>query len=253
MTINLMTWNTGLFLFGNKMKDESIKPIDDEADKTFNGIIRIVKKFLERENAVAILQEIPYVSNLNWRKHPWFEKFDNTFPKEKYCRIFNKVAKDNAIKMTVVLAGRNLIHRVDIESDNNLYVPFQIFPNTPNQLTVLGVHAHGAEECLGYLRRNCNTDYSLILGDFNAGNYIKEKDDYEIAKSREQYLSLTNGYIDICQGEYTTAYKYPTYIDHVLLKSKYSFLQTHKVNNLNVNREIRYSDHYPITFELELL
>lgn len=251
MTINLMTWNTGLYMFGNEMKDKSIKPIDDIADKIVNGVFGIVKQFLEKENAIAILQEVPYVSNLNWGKHPWFKKFVNTFPEENYCSIYNKIPSNKALKMTVVLAKKDLISSMDIERDNNLYVSFQILPNTPDQLTALAVHSHDAEECLGYLQRNYNTDYSLILGDFNAGNYIKEKNDDSIANNRDQYLRLINGYIDICQGEYTT--EYYTYVDHVLLRSKYSFLQTHKVNNLDVSRDVKYSDHYPIIFELELL
>ena len=251
MTINLMTWNTGLYIFGNKMKNQSLKPIDDNANKTVDRIFRIVKKFLDKENAVAILQEIPYVSNLNWEEHPWFSKFVNTFPKENYCYIYNKIPSNKALKMTVVLAKKDLIHSMNIERDNNLYVSFQILPNTPSQLIALAVHAHDAKECLDYLRRNGNTDYSLILGDFNAGNYIKEKDDNMIEKNRDWYLKLINGYIDICQGEYTT--EYHTYVDHVLLRSMYSFLQTHKVNNLDVNRKVNHSDHYHITFELELL
>ncbi|MCM1246532.1 MAG: endonuclease/exonuclease/phosphatase family protein [Roseburia sp.] len=253
MIINLMTWNTGLYIFGNKMKDKSLKPIEDKANKIADEIFGMVKNFLEKEKAIAILQEVPYVSNLNWKKHPWFEKFVNVFPEEKYCSIYNKTSSKQALKMTVVLAKKDLIYPMDIERKNNLYVSFQILPNTPNQFTALAVHAHDAEECLDYLRRNCNTNYSLILGDFNAGNYIKEKNDRKIAKNRESYLKLINGYIDICQGEYTTKYKYPTYVDHVLLRSKYSFLQTHKVNNLEVNRRVSHSDHYPITFELELL
>lgn len=251
MIINLMTWNTGLYMFGNKTKNKSFKPINDKTNKTVDEIFEIVKKFLEKEKAIAILQEIPYVSNLNWSIHPWFEKFINTFPKENYCYIYNKIPSNKALKMTVVLAKKNLIHSTDIERDNNLYVSFQILPNSPSQLIALAVHAHDAEECLGYLQRNCNTDYSLILGDFNAGNYIKETNDDKIAKNRVMYLKLINGYIDICQGEYTT--EYHTYVDHVLLRSKYSFLQTHKLNNLVVNRSVSLSDHYPITFELELL
>lgn len=246
-----MTWNTGLYMFGNKMKDKSFKPINDKATKTVDEIFGIIKKFLEKEKAIAILQEMPYVSNLNWKKHPWFNYFVNTFPEENYCYIYNKIPSNKALKMTVVLAKKDLIYSMDIEKDNNLYVSFQILLNTPNQLTALAVHAHDAEECLSYLQRNGNTDYSLILGDFNAGNYIKEKNDDKIAKNRVMYLRLTNGYIDICQGEYTT--EYHTYVDHILLRSKYSFLQTHKVNNLDVNRRVNLSDHYPITFELELL
>ncbi|MDE6412556.1 MAG: endonuclease/exonuclease/phosphatase family protein, partial [Eubacterium sp.] len=224
MTINLMTWNTGLYMFGNEMEDKSLKPIDDRANEIVDGVFGIVKQFLEKENAIVVLQEVPYVSNLNWKTHPWFEKFVNTFPEPNYCIIYNRIPTNKALKMTVVLAKKDLICSMDIERDNNLYVSFQILPNTPIQLTALAIHSHNAKECLKYLQRNCNTDYSLILGDFNAGNYIKEKNDDSIAENREQYLNLTNGYIDICQGEYTT--KYCTYIDHILLRSKYYFLQT---------------------------
>lgn len=70
------------------------------------------------------------------------------------------------------------------------------------------------------------------------------------AVNRQNYLLLTEGYIDICQGEYTT--RYNTYIDHALLESSYGFLSMHKYSNLNVDRSIELSDHYPITFQLSV-
>ena len=134
MIINLMTWNTQLYTFGNKMKDGSLKLIDDKvAVKTVNRIFAMVKMFLEKENAITILQEVPYVSNCNWKKHLWFEKFIKFFPEENYCYIYNKAPLDKALKMTVVLAKKGLIHSMDIEKNKNTYVSFQILPNTPNQ------------------------------------------------------------------------------------------------------------------------
>ena len=58
--INFLTWNTQLYEMGNSINDEQpVKKIDM---LTFNIVVEKVKKFLDSKNeAVAILQEIPFV------------------------------------------------------------------------------------------------------------------------------------------------------------------------------------------------
>ncbi len=251
MIANFMTWNTGLFMYGNRFGK---KPVLEITDSKYEEIFTHIRNFLDtKDHAIVVLQEIPYVSNLNWKSHPLFEKFMEAFQKD--CVIlYNKIKTDKALKMTVVLTkkqkeGQELLHpAAGAEKDNNCYVSFQI-ANRDTAIAVLAVHAHDAFECREYLARHSEINYSLMLGDFNAGNYIKKSNDNEIAVNRQNYLLLTEGYIDICQGEHTT--KYRTYIDHVLLKSSYDFLQTHKVTGLCVDRSVKLSDHYPITFQLE--
>jgi len=62
------------------------------------------------------------------------------------------------------------------------------------------------------------------------------------AVNRQNYLLLTEGYIDLCQGVYTT--KYQTQIDHILLENIDEF--KYKFENVKVNYDVKISDHYPV-------
>ena len=248
MKVNFMTWNTGLFMYGNSIKG---KPYQEIQDSKYEEIFAYIRNFLDtKDHAIAVLQEIPYVSNLNWKTHhPLFVRFMGEF-QEDCIILYNKIKTNKALKMTVILTkGQELLHRIaGVEEYNNCYMPFRIV-NEDTDIAVLALHAHNAFECREYLALHPEIKYSLILGDFNAGNYRKESEDNEFAVNRQNYLLLTEGYIDICQGEHTT--EYHTYIDHALLESSYAFLQTHRASGLCVDRSVKLSDHYPITFQLE--
>lgn len=241
MKLNIMTWNTQLYEYGNKIGNKK-KKIEDSK---FDPIMEFVDKHLEKENSIVVLQEIPYKSNVTWEKHELFRRFREKYDANEYDVIFN-VSSRSQIKMTVVLAKKGLIDRIS-NKNNNCYVSFKIIGT---DISALAVHSHNAFECREYIRNDVQNKYNLILGDFNAGNYIKKEKDEEIAINRQNYLLLLEGYIDICQGEYTTIYT--TFIDHILLASDYDFLMVHKCLNLNVCRDVKLSDHYPIVFELSI-
>lgn len=80
MEINFLTWNTGLYRYG--IKDG--KPIDDEAKAVKNGIFDFVEEHLKKPNAIAVLQEIPYKSNINWEEHEFFKAFKEKFTDYDY-------------------------------------------------------------------------------------------------------------------------------------------------------------------------
>lgn len=240
MKMNFMTWNTQLYEYGNKLFR---KPIDD--GETLNNIIEIVKKHLNKENSIVVLQEIPYKSNVTWKKHEFFKEFENNFQEKEYTLIYN-VPNKNQIKMTVVIAKKGFIERNEKGLNNNCCVSF--FVNTTD-LNVLGVHSHNAFELREWLSSKELFHPNIMLGDFNSGNYIKEKNDNEIVVNRQNYLSLTEGYIDICQGKFTSIYK--THIDHILLENSNEFLESHKYDDVIVDRDIKLSDHYPIYCEIK--
>ena len=80
MKINIMTWNTRLYMMGNKVGNNR-KEIDFEKTKE---IFNYIKNYLEQnENSIAVLQEIPYFSNLKpiWELHEIFKMF---------CKIFDE-------------------------------------------------------------------------------------------------------------------------------------------------------------------
>ena len=61
MELNIMTWNTQLYEYGNKV-DGKIKELNY---KNFNSIIEVIKKYMDNTiNPIVALQEIPYVNNL---------------------------------------------------------------------------------------------------------------------------------------------------------------------------------------------
>ena len=237
-----MTWNTKLFMKGNIVGNKQ-EAIDC---KKYDKIINIVKNHVEKENGIAILQEIPYKSNCNtryykkWEEHYLFVRFTEDFPKDQYSLIYNNF-NERQIKMTVVIAKSNVIQRNKDGINNNRCVSFFV---NKTDLNVLGVHSHNAFELRNELAENESFHPNIILGDFNSGNYVKEKNDNEIAVNRKNYLMLTEGYIDICQGEYTCLYN--THIDHILLENSNRFHEKYKYTDVVVDRGIELSDHYPI-------
>lgn len=107
MELNIMTWNTRLYEYENKI-DGKIKKLDGNEDL----IIDKIKEHLNNENAIAVLQEIPYKCNAT-RKYPFpehvlFEKIKDTFD-EDYDFIFDKTYNQYQIKMTAVISKKGLI------------------------------------------------------------------------------------------------------------------------------------------------
>lgn len=240
MTVNLMSWNTGL---GNLTKE------------TCGGIFEYVNDFLKKENAIAILQEMPYMVKKN-ELHPFYNDFIKDFPETIYNKTY--AIEKSARSITVVLSNnQNLIRRTDaqVQEYGNKYVSFQIL-GTSQEMNVLAVHSpNGAENVLcqlDYLKKS-GMEYQLVVGDFNAGDY--EKDDNDFKKNREKYCKLLNdyNYKDLFDEKPTTKKPttiYNTFIDHILVKN--SFSQTHKVGGPRVEEKLS-DHHYPITVELELL
>ncbi len=244
MKINVMSWNTNLFEYGNKLKNGKEKNIDASQ---FYEKINVIKGHLEKDNAIAILQEIPYKSNIDWKDHPLFTEFKKLFAGENGYEIIYIKSNENQIKMTVVLAKakNNLIEQFE-ELGSNIYIPFKV---KSQNLNILGVHAHHASELRKWLEENKQFIPDIIIGDFNAGNYKKDKNDDKISENRKDYLSLTEGYIDLVQGKETT--KYHTQIDHILFRNQKEFYTRYNYRNCNVEDSICCSDHYPIYCTIE--
>ena len=103
--INFLTWNTQLYEMGNSLNEEQVvKKIDM---LTFKIVINKVKEFLDSKNeAVAILQEIPFKCNIDgFNEHILFSEFFEFFPDDKYVMLYN-ISSKSQIKMTVVLAKK---------------------------------------------------------------------------------------------------------------------------------------------------
>lgn len=185
MNINFMTWNTRLYMKGNRVGRNQEK-IDFEK---YKDIIEIIKIHVNKKNGIAILQEIPYKSNITRKEHELFVELKNDFPKDQYSLIYN-VSNQNQIKMTVVIAKNEVIQHNKDGLNNNCCVSFLV---NKTDLNVLGVHSHNAFELREWLSGEELFNPNIMLGDFNSGNYIKEKNDNKIMVNRKNYLMLTEG------------------------------------------------------------
>ena len=82
MKLNLMTWNTKMYEYGNEVNGV-VLPIDEEY---FNGVIDVILVHLKKENSIVILQEIPYVNNITWKMHELFLRFIEIFKNDYYIK-----------------------------------------------------------------------------------------------------------------------------------------------------------------------
>lgn len=240
MNVNIMTWNTRLYEYGNKVGIQT-KEIDADL---FASIIKLIDEHLERENAIAILQEVPYWCNITWKKHELFKKFEDHYTEDQYTVIYN-ISSQCQIMMTIVIAKKGVIEFDDerIKNKNKDYCNrFVSFKVKNADLYVLAVH----QKDNVYASDKLNKDKpNIILGDFNAGDYTKENESDQFQKNRDNYKTLlAQGYTDICDGQITTDYETP--IDHILIDDK----NVDKVKKLDIVRD-GLSDHYRITLELK--
>lgn len=254
MEINFMSWNTRLYMQGNYIRRKQ----EDINDQKVEQVLNVIKNHITNGNSIAILQEIPYKINKEykkgnydikkWEEHPIFKSLMDCFPDEKYDVLYDNSNQWRIIQ-TVVIASKGLIESTEKGNSNSFY-NFKI-----GALECLAVHSDNAFELRNWINSH-NLSPKLIAGDFNAGNYVlKDKSiDNSIAINRQNYLLLTEGYRDLFQGRYTTNYGQicePRQIDHVLVENSYEFKQKYKFSGINVDESICVSDHFPLYWTLE--
>lgn len=233
MKLHIMTWNCSLYAKDPFLYDSVV----------YNSIVSIVKERLAIENSLVILQEIPYKckSGKTWMVHPLYEKLLYDFPKEEYKIVFN-VSNKYQIMMTVAIASKDKISSLD---DN--YYSFNIPKNRMiavnfNGVSILGIHAENGDNNK-YFLDSLHDLADIILGDFNAG-------DYPESENRKTFNQILKGHICICNmPTKITKSGRRTCIDHVFVREN----MVDKCSNLIVHEEIKLSDHFPITFEYEIV
>ena len=225
-SIGVLCWNTALYQQGNNKAPISWKRVGDVLD--------FVEEQVRPGGAVAPLQEIPYVSNQTWTRHAVFTELCHRFDPERYDLIYN-ISSPRQILMTAVLAPKGVVCRKQTNFDSNRKVTVAL---AGSELSVLTLHAANGQYNRPDILSLQRAEASLLAGDFNAG-------DYAGSENRDAFRSLLNtGYHDACGGEATTVYGTP--IDHVLARDP------RNVQNLRVHSDVRFSDHFPITFDLVL-
>ncbi|WP_443713744.1 hypothetical protein [Ruminococcus sp.] len=91
MEFNIMTWNVDWFRNGKRSEQEDKYCVNDCSYEAYGKIIGIVKQFLEKENAVVFLQEVPckYKKDNCWYEHPLYAQLLKDFPKKDYDIFMN--------------------------------------------------------------------------------------------------------------------------------------------------------------------
>lgn len=271
MNLHIMTWNTGL---------------SEMADATFNMylvdcIIQYIKAFLEQENSIVVLQQLPFRQNdlylivesalkdYFWAWHPISKKKHGcqtvtavitkmkgvtpfellVYPNRDYMNRASAVAIESAEQKRIVMLGCHAAGKEKKKTD----MTGEKEDKTDMKGKKKKVNKTDMTEYLGNLNNCQNAD--IILGDFNAGDYERASStDAKIFEdNRKAFRSLLRDtHVCICNMPtrvyWSNGKLQKTCIDHIFVKRG---LVT-ACSNLIVHEEIKYSDHYPITVEIEL-
>lgn len=255
MKTEFMSWNTSLYIQGNKLEGK-VEPIDWTLT---NSVFNTIGEFIDKQNGIAVLQEIPYKINCaydngeavidKWNYHPIFEAFIKRFSHDKYDILYDDSVKYRIIQ-TVILAKKDRISLWPNAKNTNSNYYFMA-----DGMICLGVHSNNAFELRDFIAQNTIRPH-MIAGDFNSGNYLlaDSKADYRMHINRENFLLLSEGYMDLFQGQRTTNYKNckeQRQIDHVLLENSERIYNKYKCTSTYVDKNITYSDHYPLKWTIE--
>lgn len=265
MILNLMTYNIEGWIESNK---EPNKLVPREIQKAlFEYIDNYLKDYA---NAIVVLQEVIF----DRKSRTWQEI--NKIVNDNSSEIFYHT-NTNALSGTVIIS--KLTEKSATISSKGIYCPTKSDPNAKNyrnkkvyveiqygakNLSILGMHlTEKDKDNDGFIEQLLSLDHltfdimkpndiikpDIILGDFNAGDYLecKSRDTYN-SILKEDYVCICNIPTRIIAQKYGTRGGEKTCIDHI-------FVNIEKITNcssLIVHEEISFSDHYPITFKIEL-
>ena len=255
--MKIMTWNVNNFNGGgwnpkvNSWGNNDIKEREENASKIFEKVTSIIKG----DDDIAILQEFPYHEN------KWKEYFDTNYKDHGiiawyYEESDKKFCADTEYGITIAVVTKSsnwTLRSLSEHSYNNKKVDYsnRYIELYNKNINLIGVHPRNVYALREWLCQDCMKDFSpdIIAGDFNAGNYIKAYRDDEFELNRGEFLRLTEGFIDVCQGKATTNYNPPTQIDHILIQKSEKFVG--KIRERNVFYSMNYSDHYPLFADID--
>lgn len=259
--MKILTWNVNNFngsnwnLMDNNWADNEDIKRENNANKIFEKVTSII----EQPDDIAILQEFPYqdkwknIFDNEYKNHTIISWYYNDSDKEfcvepKYGGVTVAIVKNNSWWYLRSLNGHksNKNKKVDY---SNRYIEMY---NADEEINLLGVHPNDAHALIEWLSKNYDKRFvpNIIVGDFNAENYIKANSDVKFAENRREFLRLTEGFIDVCNGMVTTNYKRPTQIDHILIQNSDMFIV--QIKKRDVFYSMDYSDHYPLFAEIDL-
>lgn len=246
--LNIMTWNVDWFRNGKHSGDnDSIYDIYDCSYETCNSIISVVKRFLIKENAIVILQEVPYMrvdkEYHRMVQHDLWEVFSEAFPENEY-KIYKKGKQ--ALRYTIAITKETEFEEVDCFEDNNLIIGVK-----NSFVEIVGVHMPTGFELndekddmwknvIRYV--DDSKDNLILVGDFNVFIGCKEK------LTEQRYLELLR-HMGNCVSENIMTYGKNS-IDKIMLKKGDYFKSCQYQIKPQSRKE--YSDHKYLVMELDV-
>lgn len=228
--ISIMTWNTAL--------------TDPNKRSNAHDVMTFVSDYLKKENTIAVLQEIPYKNPEDrWNLHEDYRNIMLEFSNKKY-RVFKNESynRGRICMITIIVTALKSISQAEIPTTNR-----ECAVMIDGKYTLYGLHAMNGDDNRGYLKKLDNINADIILGDFNAG-------DYEQSSNKDTFRGILKNHVCICnmptkEVKSKDQLVRKTCIDHIFVRRE---LVT-KCSNLIVHEDVIISDHYPITFDMDVL
>lgn len=262
MEFNIMTWNVDWFRNGNRSEQEDKYCVKDCSEEAYGKIIGIVKQFLEKENAVVFLQEVPYKYKKDdcWYEHPLYAQLLKDFPKEDYDIFMNdNNGHSYCLRYTLAISKKEVYAVNDTTfcpyNNKTVQVPKnnRIISVKKDPIVLFGVHMPVLknnktdidnikmwDDIIQYAKQVKNL---IIAGDFNAyvGCISKETD--------KKYRSLLTSMQECVPADNKTFGN--NRIDNILI-SKGTFFENYKYDvEVQPDKE-KYSDHKYVTMKLTI-
>ena len=276
MEFNIMTWNVDWFRNGKRSEQENQYCVNDCSDEAYGKIIGIVKQFLEEENAVVFLQEVPckYIKDNRRYEHPLYAQLLKDFPKKDYDIFMNNNGRSCCLRYTLAISKKGVyaVNNTTFCPYNNKTVQVpknnRIISVKKDPIVLFGVHMPVLknnktdidniknikmwDDIIQYAQQVKNL---IIAGDFNAYEGCISKE------TEEKYRSLLTSMQECVPANKKTFGN--NRIDNILI-SKETFFGNYKYD-VNVQRNVgkysdqkvqpdeeKYSDHKYVTMKLTI-
>ena len=223
MIIKIMTWNTAL-TEGSNVAD----------------VLNYIKTFLDEENTIVVLQQIPYKDpDAGWAESASYKSFVGAFPETEY-KVFNEWT--TAIMYTIIVTKMENVKAAGIKTSNR-----EVAVCVDDSMVIYGLHAKNGKHNKSYLQSLDSVQADILFGDFNAGDYAESENQLTFRGILKNHVCICNKPTkEVRSGDSSVIRR--TCIDHVFVKRELIA----RCSEPCVREEIKYSDHYPIIFSIEI-
>lgn len=262
MEFNIMTWNVDWFRNGKRSEQEGQYCVNDCSYEAYGKIISIVKPFLEKENAVVFLQEVPckYIKDDCWYEHPLYAQLLKDFPKKDYDIFMNdNNGRSCCLRYTLAISKKGVyaVNNTTFCPYNNKTVQVpennRIISVKKDPIVLFGVHMPVLknnktdidnikmwDDIIQYAKQVKNL---IIAGDFNAYVGCRSKE------TEKKYCSLLTSMQECVPANNKTFGN--NRIDNILI-SKGTLSKNCKYDVKVQPDEEKYSDHKYVTMKLTI-